>query len=188
VRRPHIVSNEIYEFDQPQTAPTWGADTTPPATAGKETSRVIFTKPFQLAGGKNLQVIGYSNVNNAWVYVAGDIVNDATGQIESFDLPIEYWEGYDGGEHWSEGSRGRGVFIPALPAGTYTMRLEAQWDGNTKPTVQVELKEGVFRWSRFWLALFLISVPAVLLSLRRGSFESRRWSSADFTATGQRRE
>jgi hypothetical protein len=187
ITRPrHIVSNEVYQFDQPETAATWGAETTPPATSGKESSRVIFTKPFQLTGGRNLQVIGFSNVDNAWVYVAGDIVNDATGQIESFDLPIEYWQGYDDG-HWTEGSQTKVVYIPALPAGSYTMRLEAQWEGSTKPTVQVELKEGVFRWSHFWLALLFITIPAIFLNIRLGSFENRRWYGADFTMIGQRK-
>jgi len=186
-RPRHIVSNEIYQFDQPETAPTWGADTTPPNTTGKEKSRVIFTKPFQLAGGRNLEVIGYSDIHNAWVYVGGDIVNSETGQIESFDLPLEYWEGYDGGEHWSEGSKGRTVYIPALPAGTYTMRLEGQWEGDTRPNAQVELKEGVFRWSHFWLALLLLSIPAVLFNFRRAAFEGRRWSEAGFTQVGTRK-
>jgi Domain of unknown function (DUF4178)/Nudix N-terminal len=187
ITRPrHIVSNEIYQFDQPETAPTWGADTTPPDLTAKERSRVIFTKPFQLSGGKNLEVIGDANLNNEWVYVGGDIVNDTTGQIESFDLPLEYWEGYDDGEHWSEGSKSRSVYIPALPAGSYTMRLEAQWEGNTRPSVQVELKEGMFRWPHFWLAFVLIIVPAMLLNFRRGAFESRRWSNAGFTAAGTR--
>lgn len=189
VTRPrHIVSNEWYQFDQPDTAPTWGADTTPPNLTGKEKSRVIFTQPFQLTGGRNLEVVGYSEVHNEWVYVGGDIVNTATGQIESFDLPIEYWEGVDDGEHWTEGSKGRGVYLPALPAGSYTMRLEAQWEGNTSPKVQVELKEGVFRWPHFWLAFFVITIPAILLGFRRAAFESRRWSNASFTTTGTRRE
>lgn len=189
ITRPrHIVSNEVYQFDQPEVAATWGADTTPPNTTGKDKSRVIFTKPFQLTGGRNLEVIGYSDVHNAWVYVGGDIVNDSTGQIESFDLPIEYWEGNDGGEHWTEGSRTRVVYIPALPAGSYTMRLEGQWEGNTNPSVQVELKEGVFRWSHFWLALFFITAPAILFIIRRGTFESRRWAEAGFTLAGTRRE
>jgi hypothetical protein len=189
ITRPrHIVSNEIYQFDQAETAPTWGADTTPPNLTGKEKSRVIFTKPFQLSGGKNLEAVGFSDVHNEWVYVGGDIVNDTTGEIESFDLPIEYWEGYDDGEHWTEGSKNKSVYLPALPAGSYTMRLEASWEGNTRPTVQVELKEGVFRWSHFWLALVLLFVPAVFLGGRRAGFDGRRWANAGFTMAGTRRE
>jgi hypothetical protein len=186
-RARKIVSNDIYEFDLPETAATWGAETTPPSTTGKEKSRVIFTKPFELSGGRNLMVLGHANVSNEWVYVGGDIINQATNQYEAFDLPIQYWEGVDDGERWSEGSRDKAVFIPALPAGTYVMRLEAQWEGNTRPTVQVELKEGVFRWSHFWLAFFLISIPALILGFRKGAFEARRWNESSFTATGRRK-
>jgi hypothetical protein len=186
-RARKIVSNEVYEFDLPETAATWGAETTPPSTSGKEKSRVIFTNPFELSGGRNLMVLGHANINNEWVYVGGDIINQSTNQFEAFDLPIQYWQGVDGGERWSEGSQNQTVFIPALPAGTYVMRLEAQWEGNTRPTVQVELKEGVFRWSHFWLAFFFISIPALLLGFRKGAFEARRWNESMFTATGRRK-
>jgi hypothetical protein len=185
-RARHVVFDEIIQFDQPETAPTWG-ESTPPEVKGNDRSRVIFTKPFTLAGGRNLMVRGYANAQNEWVYVGGDIVNEQTGLLESFDLPIAYYEGYDGGEHWTEGSKTEKVFLPFLPAGTYVMRLEAQWQGNTKPTVQIQLKEGVFRWSHFWLALVLITLPALFLGFRRLTFESRRWQESGFTVVGTER-
>jgi hypothetical protein len=188
------VFNETIRFDD-VTTPAWGADlpageTPPPQPppTNNEHSRTIFTKPFTLTGGRNLMVDGYSDVSNNWVYVGGDIVNESTGQIESFDLPIEYYEGYDQGEHWTEGSHSKTVFIPAMPAGTYTMRLEGQWAGSTPPAVRVEVREGVFRWSHFFLALFLISLPALWLGMRRGAFETKRWAEASFTPTGRARD
>lgn len=185
------VFNEIIRFDAE--APSWSDTQAPPLEPQPqprtgEQSRVIFTKPFTLTGGRNLRIDGFADIHNNWVYVGGDIVNEQTGQLESFDLPIEYYEGYDGGEHWTEGSRSRKVYIPALPAGNYAMRLEGQWPNGSPPNVHVELREGVFRWSHFFIALILISIPAAFLAFRRGAFEQRRWAEAGFTPFGTARD
>lgn len=188
------VFDESIHFDDVST-PAWGSDDTstapapqPQPTSSNEHSRVIFTKPFSLTGGRNLMVDATADVNNNWVYVGGDIVNESTGEIESFDLPIEYYEGYDQGEHWTEGSRSKTIFIPPMTAGNYTMRLEGQWAGGSPPPVHVVIREGVFRWSHFFLAFLLISVPALWLGLRRGAFEGKRWAEASFTPVGTPRE
>ena len=61
---------------------------------------------------------GTANVQNNWMYVAGDIGDEASsGLLQPFDLPIEYYEGYDEGEHWTEGDRTQRVFLPSMPAG-----------------------------------------------------------------------
>jgi hypothetical protein len=153
-------------------------------TADAQPTRVFFTKPFTLTGGRNLRVEAESGVTNSWVYIAGDIANEQSGMLESFDLPVEYYEGYDDGEHWSEGSRARSVFLSALPAGTYSMRLETQWPAGAPPTVIVTVTEGVFRWSHLLLALFLVTVPALFLGFRRFSFEAARWKDSMFTQMG----
>jgi len=187
IHGPHreIVS-ELYDFGSVMAVPP---DANAPPSSSKELSRVIFTPSMKIDGGRNLQVKGYSEVNNSWVSVAGDLVEDKTGLQESFDLPIEYYEGYDGGEHWTEGSRSQTVYIPALPEGSYGMRLEAQWPENMPPPrVMIVIKEGVFRWSHFFLALILITVPAIWTGFKSMAFEGQRWAEAGFTQLGTVRE
>lgn len=151
-----------------------------PLVPKKEESRVFFTQPFKLDGNRNLEVEAKSDVNNNWVYVGADIINEQTGMLESFDLPVEYYHGTDGGESWSEGSSAKRVFLSSMPAGTYSMRMEVQYDGtNTNfPSVDVSVREGVFRWSHFWIAFVLITIPPVLIAYRRAAFETRRWADS----------
>jgi hypothetical protein len=179
VTRPrHEVFSQLYDF----------ASLPAPAEPSAKNTRVVFTQPFQLSG-KNLEVEGFSQLNNTWVYVGGDIINEQTGLLDGFELPIEYWEGYDGGEHWTEGSRSHKTFLSALPKGQYSMRLEAQWDEKTTPPpVMITVKEGVFRWTHFFLAFFLITIPTFFLSLRRGKFEAARWADASYTPAGTERD
>jgi hypothetical protein len=177
------VVNETFDFSAPA-ADAQSGDWDPNAPKA-ENARVIFTKPFTLSGGKNLEVDAYANVTNNWMYVAGDLGDEKSGLLEAFDLPIEYYEGYDGGEHWTEGDRRQRVYLAALPAGTYTMRLEGQWDAKSSPTpVHVVVREGVFRWSHFLAALVLITLPALYLLQKKFVFESARWEESQFSQFG----
>ena len=182
VTRPRReVFSQLYDF---ASLPVAAADVPP---AQQKNTRVVFTPPMQLSG-KNLEIEGYSEITNSWVYIGGDIGNESTGLLEGFELPIEYYEGYDDGK-WTEGNRRQVAYVSALPAGQYTMRLEAQWDEKTTPPpVMITVKEGIFRWPHFFLALVLITVPAFFFGFRRARFEGRRWEDAGYTQLGDKRE
>jgi hypothetical protein len=176
------VLTDTYHFGPPDIG---GWTPIQPASASPESSRVVFTKPFTLSGGRNLKIEGFSDASNSWIYVAGDLVDQRGRIVDVFDLPIEYYEGVDGGERWSEGSRTRNVYLPALPAGQYTMRLEGQWDPKlSNPRMEIRLKEGVFRWSHLFLAFLALTVPATLLAFRPMTFEKQRWEESMFTPQG----
>ncbi len=149
-----------------------------PGPAEKATT--AFTQPFNLSGNQNVQVRAYCNLRNTWAYVAGDLLNEETGALESFELPIEYYEGYSGNEHWSEGNRQKKVFLSAPAKGRYSMRLEVQWEKPGDAPVLVEVREGVFRFSHFLFALIAISIPAIFNGARAWSFERQRWQDSDY--------
>jgi hypothetical protein len=191
LRPAPTVFSESFRFDQQG---DWSDSTTAAATDPATTrshpagTATTFTKPFTLSGGRNVEIDGYAGVNNEWLYVSGDLFNEKSGMIESFELPIEWYEGYDGGEHWSEGGRERKAYLAAVPAGTYSLRLEGQWEPNkTPPAVLIKAREGAFRWPYFLVAFVLISLPPIVLLGRRGSFETQRWSDAMFTPVGTAR-
>jgi len=190
---------------QPQ--PTPGATPTPPAGArgsalseylerqrqqlqssparlvGSEGTQVIFTDAFELRGRQNVRVSGATNVDNNWLYVAGDLINEETGLIQQFDLPIEYYYGVEDGESWTEGGKADDVTLPALPAGRYTLRLEAQWENwnqTVPPQLSVRVEQGVPRVLNLILLLVGLSVVPFLVMLWHFSFEKRRWADSAF--------
>lgn len=164
------------------------ASTTSAAPPKPETSRVVFTKPFSLQGNRHVKIEGLASVENSWVYVSGDLVNEQTGMVEAFELPIEYYHGVDDGESWSEGGRSVQTVLSAVPAGSYVMRLEGQWaDNTTPPPVHIRVREGGFLWSHFLLAFFAITIPAGLAGYRRLAFENARWEEASYTVLGTER-
>ena len=152
--------------------------------SASEKTQVIFTDPLELSGGRNIRVTGRAvNVDNNWLYIAGDFINEETGLIQQFDLPMEYYHGVEDGESWSEGDPEQAEYVPALPEGRYTMRLEAQWENwnqASPPQVRVRVEQGVPRIANLLLLLIALSVIPILFAIRHFSFERRRWADSAF--------
>jgi ssDNA-binding Zn-finger/Zn-ribbon topoisomerase 1 len=158
-----------------------------PAATGGEGSQVIFTEPFEIKGNRNLRVTARANVDNNWIFIEGDLINEATGLVQAFDIPVEYYHGTDGGESWTEGGSEENVYISALPAGTYTMRLEVQWEKwnqATPPMVIVRVEQNVARGLNFLLLVIALSLVPLYVVVKKISFESRRWADSEFNAAG----
>ena len=59
------------------------------------------------------------------------------------------------------------------------LRLAALWEeGKPAPSFKLRVREGVFRWPHFILAIVALSLPAVLALIRLAKWESRRWADS----------
>jgi DNA-directed RNA polymerase subunit RPC12/RpoP len=180
------VFTQVYTL-QPTPTPTPAPPTLtpapPPAEAGTEKTQVIFTDPISLDGWRNIRITGRANVNNNWLYVSGDLINEETGLVQQFELPMESYQGVEDGEAWSEGDAEQTDYLPALPEGRYTMRLEAQWENwnqATPPQVSVSVEQGVPRLLNLLFVLIALSVLPLLVGFRHLQFERRRWADSAF--------
>jgi hypothetical protein len=152
-----------------------GSDTGAGADNGPN---VIFSDPIQLAGGQNVELsFRAPTLNNHWVYVAADLVNQATGDVLNLESSIEYYSGYDDGDSWSEGSHESSVVVGPQPAGSYVIRFEGQTDAPTA-TVDVQLRQGVFRFSHLGLAMLVLGIPLMFVGLVSYVHEKRRWENS----------
>ncbi|HEX8476528.1 MAG TPA: DUF4178 domain-containing protein [Pyrinomonadaceae bacterium] len=150
---------------------------------GYDGTQVIFSEPFELRDRENVKLTAEANVDNSWLYVEGDLINEATGLVQQFELPIEYYYGTEGGETWSEGDRSRSAYLSALPAGTYTMRLEAQWEkwkGAEPPQLRIQMSQGAPRVLNLVLAIIALSLIPLFVLIYQFSFEKRRWADSAF--------
>jgi len=169
-----LVTTDIARFEPAELAP----DPADPAATPPPPALVWFSQPFKLAGGENISIELSASVNNTWVSIGGDLIDEAHGAFEMFDRDIEYYFGYEDGESWTEGSQHTTVLLPAQAAGSYVLRLEANSPG-TPPEITVEVRQDVFV-SRFALyAAIAVFVPAILLGLIAFSFERRRWRDSE---------
>lgn len=147
-------------------------------------TQVVFSDPFTLEGRKNIAVIAGSDIDNSWVYFEGDLINQDTGLVQPFSLPVEYYHGVEDGESWSEGQQTTTAYLSALPAGTYTLRLEGQWEKwqESSPGVSVAIVQGVPRGSHLLMALIVVSLIPAYALLRRVMFEGSRWKDSMYSS------
>ncbi|MFP5261635.1 MAG: DUF4178 domain-containing protein [Blastocatellia bacterium] len=147
-----------------------------------EDSQVRFSDPFELKDWRNIRVTAASNVDNTWLEIEGDLINEQTSDSQSFSLPVEYYHGVDDGESWSEGDQSPSVHLSALPAGRYSLGFEARWEKWQQPAVvTIRVEQGVPRLLHLFLALIAISVFPIITALRHYSFEKRRWEDSDYS-------
>lgn len=148
-----------------------------------DATQVVFSDPIQLEN-RNVRVEVFSLADNSWINIMGDLINDETGEVEGFELPISHYSGIEGGERWSEGSAIASATTGTVPAGRYILRLEAQWGDNTwsqPATVNVEIHQGTPRIGLWIFTLVLLSIFPLLMAFYHYSFERRRWSNSSFS-------
>lgn len=148
-------------------------------------TQVFFSEPFELSGRRNIRVTAQSPVQNAWIDLEGDLINDETGLVQSFPIEISYYQGVEEGESWTEGSQKDSADTSSMPGGKYILRLEGQWEKWQEPaTVSVRIEQNVTSGFNFILVLVGISIVPIIMGIYHISFERRRWSESMFSDSG----
>ena len=151
------------------------------ALPNPEGSQVFFSEPFELASRRNIRIIGESGVQNSWVFLEGDLINEETGLVQSFPIDISYYYGVEDGESWSEGGQKDSTDTSALPAGKYVLRLEGQWEKWQQPVViSVKILQNVSNVFNIIVLFIVLSIVPILMAFYHFNFERRRWSESMF--------
>ncbi|MGI8788163.1 MAG: DUF4178 domain-containing protein [Pyrinomonadaceae bacterium] len=151
-----------------------------PPMQNAQAAQAIFSQPFELKANRNVKVTANSLVNNSWVDLDVDLIND-NNEVESVNIPIEYYNGVEDGEAWSEGGQEQDATLSSLPAGTYTLRVEGTWQNwQQAQSVNLKVEQNIMRGVNFMLAFFALLIVPALALFRKLSFESRRWKDSMF--------
>jgi hypothetical protein len=145
-------------------------------------SQVRFSDSFDLNARQNIRISATANVDNSWVDIQGDVINNDTNESQGFSVPIEYYHGVDQGESWSEGKTSDNAYLSAMPAGKYILGLDIRWEKFQQPmTVTVKVEQGVMNGGYFIIALLLLTIPPFFVMLYHFSFSAKRWKDSDFS-------
>src|ERR1700752_1654278 len=152
-----------------------------PPLPNEDGTQVFFSDPFELSGHRNIRIVGQSPVQNTWVYLEGDLINDETGVVQSFLIDISYYQGVEDGESWTEGGQSDSAYTSSMPAGRYVLRLEGQWERWQQPAVvSIQIEQNVTRGFNLLIALIVLSIGPVIMVIYHIGFERRRWSESMF--------
>lgn len=154
-----------------------------PAMQNAQAPQTVFTKPFDIKGSRNVRITANATVSNAWADLNVDLVNDQSQEVESVNVPIEYYSGSDSDGAWTEGSQETDATLSSLPPGKYTLRVEGTWQNWQQPiAVNVKVEQGVNRGVNFCCAIVALSIVPLFGLIRKWSFEASRWKDSMFGA------
>ena len=148
-------------------------------TKGGVSSEFTIDSPNELYG-----VTVYApHLSNAWSFFDIKVI-DASETAELCGMPAEisYYSGYEGGEHWSEGSRDAVAYFKIPESGTYKLAVEGEGGKGDLPDtafalshVNFEIRKGV-RLGHHTLAWFVIALLiAAPYFVRMLKLEHDRW-------------
>ena len=150
-------------------------------TASATTPQTVFSNQFELKGNRNVKITASAPVNNSFVDLDVDLVNEQSQEVESVNIPIEYYTGTDSDGSWSEGGQSQDATLSSLPAGKYTLRVEGTWQDFAQPmNVSVKVEQNVTRGVNFCCAFVILAILPILALFRKFAFESKRWSESMF--------
>ena len=159
----------------------------PYAAAPGSAEAATFAGPIFVPRDGNVQVRVQAPVSNSWLYLDGALINEETGAVDEFDLEVSYYHGRDSDGSWSEGGTTATAYIPTVPPGRYTLRLEPQWEaGQAPPEYQLTVRSRVPRFLYAVLAIMAVLGWPVLMLLVRARFEVQRWNESDHPWTSSR--
>lgn len=145
---------------------------------------VTLSEPFELSGGPQaVEIKARATVSQAWVGLDVALINDESGESDAVGFELSHYQGSEGGEAWSEGSRSGSAIIGSVPDGRYVLRVEPEWqresNGILPKGATVSVDTGVFVKGPLYLAILLVLIWPSILLVRHSGFETRRWEESD---------
>ncbi len=150
-----------------------------PATGLHDTEIAGFSNP---ENSSHAVIRIRADVSQSYVTVNLRLVSDDPGNttVHEFEKDFSYYEGYEDGEHWSEGDSSSEFLINALPRGHYRVLLSATPEPGHNALLTTEVNLAPHVWSNFWLAVFILLIYPAWMALKSRSFEHRRWDDSEF--------
>jgi hypothetical protein len=140
---------------------------------------VFVTPPFHVGGRpSSLRVALRTDVSNSWAAFDMMLVEQATGRTRELSREVAYYQGYEDGERWSEGSEDGAVTVPSVPAGTYRLLISPQ--GSAPMVYSVNVTRDAPAFWLYLLAFLALLVPPLIRAVQHHSFEHGRWMESDY--------
>ena len=147
--------------------------------------QTAFSQPFDIKGNRNIRISASAPVSNSFAELDVDLVNEQSQEVESVNIPIEYYFGSDSDGSWTEGSKDQDATLSSLPAGKYTLRLEGTWQDWQNPMpISLKVEQSVNRGVNFLCAFVVLLIVPVVGLFRKFAFESSRWRDSMFSTSG----
>lgn len=141
-----------------------------------------FTIKEGLFSTSNMEFYLFAPLNDDWLEAEVTLINDDTGEEYQIEIGTEFYDGYDGGEYWSEGSQSSTRFLSAIPAGNYHLNIfPLKGSLSQEYNYTLKLTRNVPMWSNFFIMLLIIGLYPAIQWWRADNFEKQRWINSEYT-------
>ncbi len=144
-------------------------------------------KPFltssfeQPDGSAPLEIELGSYVNNNWLEATVILVNENTNETWEVSKGIEFYNGYESGEYWQEGSRTASITLTEIPRGKYHLNIYPASGDATQTYMHITIKSNITLWKNIFLAFIVLCLYPAYCWFRGTSFEQKRWLNSDYS-------
>lgn len=123
-----------------------------------------------------------TDVNNNWVATDFELQNLTTKETAYFSKDVEYYQGVEGGESWSEGSKTEEFNICGVSSGSYKIKFKPNIDGidDISNTYSINIIWGENDNWNFLIVVFTFMALVIILYFLKYNFERQRWLESDF--------
>lgn len=155
-----------------------------PPMANAQAPQTLFSQAFDIKANRNIRITASAPVNNSFADLDVDLINEQSQEIESVNVPIEYYTGTDSDGAWTEGSQSQDATLSSLPAGKYSLRVEGTWQNWQQPIpITVKVEQNVNRGVNFICAFVVLLIVPLLGLIRKWTFEASRWKDSMFSTS-----
>jgi hypothetical protein len=148
--------------------------------ANERSRKVLVDEPLELHSHENLEVMLAAR-GPAWVFVEGEIVPDAKAPVPGEAKRAPPSSARRKFTILASGTRTARVYLSAVPAGRYALRLDARWAGADTADGKAELRveQGVAHLSPLVYALLLLGAFPFVVALYQAYWEAHRWQDSN---------
>jgi hypothetical protein len=145
---------------------------------GNERS-TLRTNSFQLNGPTYVGIDFETELTNQWAEFESDLVNEKTGQSYSFTKAVEFYEGVEDGERWTEGNKTDDASLSNIPSGRYHLTVKPFTDAKGL-RVNVTVHAGPAPFSNVLIWLLLSGLYPLYVFFKGQWLEHDRWAQSDY--------
>ena len=106
--------------------------------------QAAFSQPFDIKANSNVRITAGAPVDNSWADLDVDLINDQSQEVESVNIPVEYYSGVIDGEAWSEGGKETDATLSSLAG----RQIHAQGRGHLAELAAADARVGKGRAER----------------------------------------
>lgn len=155
---------------------------------------VTYSESFAVPKGPT--TVGFSlrtTAVNVWVGGECALINDNTGEVLEFAVDTGFYEGYTGGEHWTEGSHTNTEYLAGVSPGYYSVRCATDWEPYNgigayqpvpiPPTADLQVVVNQRAYAMALIILALLWLPFAVTVFWRMQHEKSRWANSNLVVS-----